>query len=100
MNQVKYTPIFATKRLTTDKTVLYPEVCEYILPLHILRSQPNLSVSMILILLEIGQRNLKHSMFESFRSNLFEIETNNHSSELIYKLFKQQIHDRGFDKPK
>lgn len=48
----------------------YPEVCENIPPLHILSSKSDLPVSLIFILLKVSQRNLKHSMLKSFRSNL------------------------------
>jgi len=56
----------------------YPEICQDILPLNVFSSQPNLPERMILISLKISQWDLKHSMFEPFRSNLqFETTTVN-----------------------
>lgn len=50
----------------------YPEICQDISPLNIFSSQSDLPVSMVLIPLEVCQWNLKHSMFETFRSNLLK----------------------------
>ena len=47
------------------------EVCKHILPLHILCSQANLPISLVLISLKVSKANLEHSVFESFRSNLY-----------------------------
>jgi len=48
----------------------YPEVCQNIPPLNIFSSQSDLSVSIILITLKVRKWDLKHTMFESFWSNL------------------------------
>jgi hypothetical protein len=61
------------KQTNNTKYLLpHPEVREHVPPLHILRSQTDLPVGMLFIILKISQRNLKHPMFESFRSNLLD----------------------------
>lgn len=50
--------------------IAYPEIGEYILALHILSSEADLPVGLVLVFLKISKTNLKDSVFESFGGNL------------------------------
>ncbi|WVZ18835.1 hypothetical protein V8G54_006157, partial [Vigna mungo] len=64
----------------------YPEVGQNIFPLNILSPQTNLLERMVLVTLKISQRNLKHSMFESIRSNLGALSASDESLANILDL--------------
>jgi hypothetical protein len=61
-----------SKQIKPNNLLTHPEVREHVPPLHILRSQTDLPVGMLFIILKISQRNFKHPMFEPFRSNLLD----------------------------
>jgi hypothetical protein len=50
----------------------YPEIGEHVLSLHILSPQTNLPEGLIFIILKISQTDLKHSVFQSLRGNLWD----------------------------